>query len=162
MSARPVRSDTVRCRGFTLMEMLLVVAIVALASAGVSLSLRDTSATALDNEAVRLAALLESARAQSRTSGVPVRWRSSAEGFQFAGITVRAEAPDSLARPRNWLHADTRARVLQPSGAAELLLGPEPLIAAQQVELRQGDRRVVLGTNGLSPFAVVPEAPSAP
>lgn len=144
------------------MEMLLVVAIVALASAGVSLSLRDTSATALDNEAVRLAALLESARAQSRTSGVPVRWRSSAEGFQFAGITVRAEAPDSLARPRNWLHADTRARVLQPSGAAELLLGPEPLIAAQQVELRQGDRRLVLGTNGLSPFAVVPEAPSAP
>ena len=140
------------------MEMLLVVAIVALASAGVSLSLRDTDATALDNEATRLAALLESARAQSRTTGVPVRWRSSEQGFQFSGITVRAEATDSLARPRTWLNSDTRARVIQPAGAADLLLGPEPLIAAQRIELMQGERRLVLGTNGLAPFAVVPEA----
>jgi general secretion pathway protein H len=140
-----------------LLEMLMVVAIVALASAGVSLSLRDTDATALDNEATRLAALLESARAQSRSSGVPVRWRSSDKGFEFSGITVRADATDSLARPRTWLHSDTRARVVQPAGAAELLLGPEPLIAAQRIELLQGDRRVLLGTNGLAPFAVVPE-----
>jgi general secretion pathway protein H len=138
--------------------MLMVVAIVALASAGVSLSLRDTDATALDSEATRLAALLESARAQSRTSGVPVRWRSSDKGFEFAGITVRADAPDSLARPRSWLHSDTRARVVRPAGAGELLLGPEPLIAAQQVELMQGERRLLLGTDGLAPFAVVIQA----
>jgi general secretion pathway protein H len=144
-------------RGFTLLELMIVVAIVALATAGVSLSLRDTDATALENEAIRLTALLESARAQSRTSGVPVRWRSTAEGFEFQGITAHRSAPDSLARPRTWLNAETRARLLQPSGARELMLGPEPLIAAQRIELLQGDRRLVLGTDGLAPFAVVPD-----
>ena len=145
-------------RGFTLLELLIVVAIVALATAGVSLSLRDTNATALDDEAVRLAAMFESARAQSRTSGVPVRWRSNAQGFEFQGITTSADARDSLARPRTWLNGQTSARVVQPPGASELLLGPEPLIAAQQIELAQGERRLVLGTDGLGPFAVVPAA----
>ncbi|MFP8779403.1 prepilin-type N-terminal cleavage/methylation domain-containing protein [Hydrogenophaga sp. RWCD_12] len=147
-----------RSRGFTLLELLIVVSIVALATAGVSLSLRDTNATALDDEAVRLAAMFESARAQSRTSGVPVRWRSNAQGFEFQGITTSADARDSLARPRTWLNEQTRARVIQPPGASGLLLGPEPLIAAQQIELAQGDRRLVLGTDGLAPFAVVPAA----
>lgn len=147
-----------RSRGFTLLELLVVVAIVALATAGVSLSLRDTNATALDDEAARLTAMFESARAQSRTSGVPVRWRSNAQGFEFLGVSSSADARDSLARPRTWLSDQTRARVLQPPGATELLLGPEPLIAAQQVELAQGDRRLVLGTDGLGPFAVVPAA----
>jgi general secretion pathway protein H len=68
-SARPIRS--LRQRGFTLLELMVVVAIVALATAGVSLALRDSDATQLEREALRLSALLESARAQSRTSGVP-------------------------------------------------------------------------------------------
>jgi general secretion pathway protein H len=136
---------------------MIVVSIVALATAGVSLSLRDTNATALDSEAIRLAALLESARAQSRTSGVPVRWRSTASGFEFQGISAKSGGPDSLARPRDWLNESTSARLVLPPDAQELLLGPEPLIAAQRIELIQGDRRLVLGTNGLAPFAVVPD-----
>ena len=42
-------------------------------------------------------------------------------------------------------------------GAAVLVLGPEPLIAAQRLQLLQGDRRLSLGTDGLAPFAVLPE-----
>jgi len=53
-----------------------VVAIIAVATAGVSLSLRDNSQTALEREAQRLAVLFESARAQSRASGTAVIWRS--------------------------------------------------------------------------------------
>lgn len=145
--------------GFTLMELMIVVAIIALATAGVSLSLRDTRATALESEALRLGALLESARAQSRTTGVAVRWRLTPDGFAFQGVSTRADARDSLARPRSWLSADTLARVIQPQGAAELILGPEPLIAAQRVELSQGDRRLVLATDGLAPFAVATDTP---
>lgn len=150
-----------RSRGFTLLELLIVVSIVALATAGVSLSLRDTRATALDHEAIRLAALLESARAQSRASGAPVRWRATAQGFEFQGLPTRAGASDSLARQRAWLSSDTQARVVLPPDTRELLLGPEPLIAAQRIELAQGERRLVLGTDGLAPFSVVAE-PSAP
>jgi general secretion pathway protein H len=153
-----VATDTLRrCSGFTLLELLVVVSIVALATAGVSLSLRDSGAQALESEALRLVALLESGRAQSRSSGVPVVWRSDEQGFSFEGITTRAAAQDSLARPRTWLSPDTRARVVQPPNTNALVLGPEPLIAAQRLELIQGERRLSLSTDGLAPFAVVVE-----
>jgi general secretion pathway protein H len=68
-------------------------------------------------------------------------------------------ANESLIGPRPWLSADTLAQVIQPPGALTLVLGPEPLIAAQRLVLQQGDRRLTLATDGISPFAVVPAAP---
>ena len=144
--------------GFTLLELLVVVSIVALATAGVSLSLRDTGAKELESEAIRLAALLESGRAQSRSSGVPVYWRPTAEGFEFLGAPARPQAPASLANERRWLHQETRVQIAQPTGASSLVLGPEPLIAAQTLRLAHGQHQLTLGTDGLSPFAVLPEA----
>lgn len=133
-------------RGFTLLELLLVVSIMALATAGVSLSLRDPSQTQLEREAERLAALLESARAQSRTSGVPVRWRTADGGFRFDGLGPAHTLPD------RWLDADTRAVLARP-----LVLGPEPLIAPEAVVLSQGrhpERRLQVATDGIRPFTV--------
>ena len=60
-----------RSRGFTLLELLVVISIMALATAGVGLAMRDGGQTQLEREAARLAALLESARAQSRAGGIP-------------------------------------------------------------------------------------------
>ena len=151
-----------RSRGFTLIELMVVVALVALATAGVTLSLRDDGSTRLEREALRLSALIESARAQSRTSGLPVVWRSLPQGFEFVGLPPlrsSANASDSLVGPRSWLSADTLAQVIQPPGALTLVLGPEPLIAAQRLVLQQGERRLTLATDGISPFAVVPATP---
>jgi general secretion pathway protein H len=142
--------------GFTLLELMVVVAIVALATAGATLALRDSSATQLEREGLRLSAMLESARAQSRTSGVPVVWRQRPDGFEFVGVKPKRVAQDSLAEPRIWLSPETRAEVTLPTGAQVLVLGPEPLIAAQRLVLLQGDRQLTLATDGLSPFAVVP------
>src|SRR5512138_3517658 len=61
-------------RGFTLIELMVVIALVAIAAGVASLALRDPAASRLDTEAQRLSALLESARAESRISGVPVIW----------------------------------------------------------------------------------------
>src|SRR4051812_11626642 len=60
--------------GFTLIELLIVVALIAIASGLASFALRDPAASALENEAARLTALLESGRAQSRATGVAVTW----------------------------------------------------------------------------------------
>src|SRR5437763_1618919 len=79
-----------------LIVLLVVVAIIAIATAGVSFALRDSGESQLEREGQRLAALFESARAQSRSTGVPVRWSVVAGGFRFDGV-----APDSL--PGNWL-----------------------------------------------------------
>lgn len=139
-------------RGFTLLELLLVVAIVAVASAGVALALRDPAQAQLESEAQRLAAVLESARAQSRASGVPVRWRATPTGFVLDGLAERTEQP--------W-----RSDGVAASSAHPLLLGPEPLIPPQQVRLwltRQPERSVVVATDGVRPFAVHSAAPTAP
>ncbi|WP_291008516.1 prepilin-type N-terminal cleavage/methylation domain-containing protein [Hydrogenophaga sp.] len=145
-----------RARGFTLLELLVVLAIVALATAGATLALRDSSTTRLEREALRLSAMLESARAQSRTSGIPVVWRALPQGFEFLGLRPREEDPDSLAGPRDWLDPQTQAHIVRPANAQTLVLGPEPLIASQRLTLLLGERQLTLATDGLAPFAVVP------
>ena len=141
--------------GFTLLELMVVLVIVALATAGVSFAMRDSDATRLEREGLRLSALLESARAQSRTSGLPVVWRGLPQGFEFIGLPAQG----GLKGARPWLSQDTQALVIQPPGAQTLVLGPEPLIPAQRVVLAQGARRITLGTDGLSPFAVLGSTP---
>jgi general secretion pathway protein H len=131
--------------GFTLLELLLVVAIIAVASAGVSFAMRDSAQTQLEREAVRLAALLESGRTRSMATGVPVRWRTTATGFTFDGLPM-----GSL--PEGWLSPDVSA-----SEPVQILLGPEPIIARQSVRLvssSQPNRALKVGTDGVRPFSV--------
>ena len=132
--------------GFTLLELLVVLSIMALATVGVGLSMRDGTQAQLERDAERLAALLESARAQSRASGVPVRWLALPEGFRFDGL------PSQHPLPTRWLDPSTGVR-----GEASLVLGPEPLIGPQQVILTQSthpEHALRVATDGLRPFAV--------
>lgn len=134
-------------RGFTLIELMVVIAIIAIGTAVASLALRDSEGAALARDAERLAALFESARAQSRTAGVPVIWHTTASGFVFDGLPASA-AP----MPTQWLDSQTAA-----TGNAPLVLGPDPIIGAQSVLLRRaGDSAAQLrvATDGLRPFTV--------
>lgn len=141
--------------GFTLLELMVVVAIVALATAGVSLSLRDASATQLEREAQRMAALLESARAQSRAMGVPLYWQAQANGFAVGG------------QFRPWLTPGTQATVSANAGAnrsannpasrdgqPRLVLGPEPVLPPQRLSLSLQGRTLWLASDGLRPFQI--------
>jgi general secretion pathway protein H len=142
--------------GFTLLELLVVLAIVAMVTAGVGLAMRDSSQVLLERDAQRLAALLESARARSRVTGVPVRWHASATGFTFDGL-----APSEL--PEQWLDRDTAvAGDSAATGAVTLSLGPEPIIGPQELVLissSQPGKSVRLATDGVRPFAVQASQP---
>ena len=132
-------------RGFTLLELLVVIALIAVATAGVGLSLRDSADNALERDAERLAALLEAGRAQARANGLPVVWRIQASGFVFEGLP-----PPGL--PQNWLSDSTRA-----APNATLTLGPEPLIGPQALALSSStrpDRTLWVVSDGLRPFKV--------
>jgi general secretion pathway protein H len=133
--------------GLTLLELLVVVSLVALVSTGAVLSLGDSRASALEREAHRLVALLESGRASSRASGVPVVWTPVHDGFRFAGLP-------GPGLPGHWLTSGTQAVV-----AAPILLGPEPLIAPQSIAMRMTDNgspgpQLWLVTDGLRPFRI--------
>jgi general secretion pathway protein H len=140
--------------GFTLMELMVVVAIIAIASAGVMFAIPDASTTALERDAQRLAALLDSARAQSRASGLAVTWRATPEGFKFDGLPQAknantGEMVDLVTFPTDWLSADTRV-----DEKSRLALGPEPIIAQQEVVLLNAARNLTLATDGIRPFAI--------
>jgi general secretion pathway protein H len=144
-------------RGFTLIELMIVVALIAVAAGVVSLALRDPSSTRLETEAQRLSALLESARAESRASGLAVHWLPAREGdeadFRFVRLSGKLSEP--MPMPTRWLDPQIRAEIV---GAPGVQLGPEPIIGTQRVVLRLGHQRLMLATDGLGPFSVVPEA----
>ena len=148
-TTRGATSARMRQAGFTLIELLMVVAIMAIATAGVGLALRDTSGTALEREAQRLAVLLDSARAQSRMTANPVRWRPTATGFIFEGLAKGSSFPS------DWLGPDVRAAV-----TSVVVLGPEPVIGPQQIRLvstSDPSRSLILATDGVRPFSVLAE-----
>jgi len=132
-------------RGVTLLELLVVVSIIAIAAAGVVMALPDGGHAQLQREAQRLASLSESARAQSRLTGAVVRWQATPNGFRFDGVQA-----DTL--PSTWLDAGTRAPV-----GSSLVLGPEPILAPQSVTLRGSQPSAPawrVTSDGLRPFQV--------
>lgn len=150
-----------RRRGFTLVELLVVLVLIGIAVSVAALALRDPSAARLEQEGARLVALLEAGRAEARALGLPVRFELGSsepgQGFRFVGL------PPELKLPQHWLNEEVHAEI---PDARALVLGPEPLIGPQRIVLMLGERQLVLATDGLAPFSVVgdmaPAAASAP
>ena len=172
-----------RQRGLTLLELLVVLAIIGFSVAGVSLSLRDSSQTQIEREAQRLIAVLEAARAQSRTSGIALIWQATPEGFVIrpalnpaqGNHTAVASTPTNVSNPiaartETWLTAGTQAVVSTVHVSANnatpanlVVLGPEPILAPARITLSVATANpakptpaLSIGTDGLKPFQVVP------
>ena len=156
-SARGSEPARRAARGFSLIELLVVLALVGLSAALITVSWRPAGAAQLDEEAARLAALLEGARAEAQAAGLSVRWVPAAaeapqtpngQGtFQFVGLPAR------LSPPTQWLHAGVRAQV---DGAVQaVVLGPEPIVGPQRIVLSLRGQTVAVATDGLGPFRVV-------
>lgn len=137
-------------RGFTLLELMVVVAMIAITVSIVSFAVPDPSSTRLEREAARLVAILESARMQARSGALTVLWVPQSKGdeadYQFIGL------PAALLPPLRWLTPEVRAEVV---GSRSIVLGPEPVIGAQSLVLRLEDRQLVIGTDGLGAFQVI-------
>ncbi len=141
-----------RQRGLTLLELLVVLAIIGFVTAGVALSLRDGQQTQLENEAQRLMAHLEAARVSARTSGVTLVWRSTEDGYTI----VRPGNKPFKTEP--WLYPTT----VVTASTTPVVLGPEPIMARVTFTLSQAGSApshtpaVRIGSDGLRPFERLP------
>ena len=144
-----------RQRGLTLLELLVVLAIIAVASASVVFAMRDTTQSLLEREGQRLIAQLEAARTQSRAQGVPLVWTTTASGFAIASPVADYGFE---AQREYWLSPGTVV------DTTTIALGPEPIIppATLTLSTASGERTgntpisVRIGTNGLEAFHRLP------
>jgi len=135
---RALRALPARDSGFTLIEVMLVVVIIAVLSSMLVIVALPGDAALADKEARRLAALLELAFAETRASGQSVAWSPERAGYSFWQRNEDGEwnrFPDTSVYRRRTFGGQTEFRAV--------------LIDAR--ELPQGDRVTIspYGTRGL-------------
>jgi len=99
--ARRADFRVARRAGFTLIEVLVVLAIMAVVAATVVVVARPGDAEEARTEARRLAALLESAMREARASGGSIAWSAARQGYAF---WQRGEDGDWVQYPRASLY----------------------------------------------------------
>ncbi|HFK2946147.1 MULTISPECIES: type II secretion system minor pseudopilin GspH [Stenotrophomonas] len=142
-------------RGFTLLELMVVLVIIGICTAGIGLGLGSLldPARQLRQEAERLAQRLQVARDEARIDGRPLRWQSDAKGYRFSrregGRWVTVER-DDLLRPQQWQAAGI---AVVPASAIEL--SPEWIGTAWELGLSLEGRTLRLRDDGSGQLQVV-------
>nr|WP_313054853.1 GspH/FimT family pseudopilin [Pseudomonas lopnurensis] len=102
--------------GFTLVELLVVLVIVGIASAAIGLSSRPDPARLLREDAERLALLLEVAQSEAQIDGRQILWLTDSQGYRFMYRDNRSPIDNPLLQPREWLAAPMEVRTTPPEG----------------------------------------------
>jgi general secretion pathway protein H len=169
------------CAGFTLLEILAAVFIMALLTSLAALALPGGNDELARTEAQRLAALFDTAREQAAALSMPVAWAAGPDGYEFLRPSARGWVPLQQAplSPRAWGWLDVagpgsviprapasswyaghvRIRVLGGGGALGaapgwLVFGAEPVSQPMRVELDTGSLRLSVSSDGAQPFEV--------
>ncbi len=136
-------------RGYTLVEMLVVLMIMGLLIGTISVIAYPSSKETLQLEAQRLAQLLNLAAAESRVSGKNFRWTSDGPGYRFlrwqndnGWVEIR---DNDLLRPRVLQSGMTinslRIENIRRQGVMQIDFTPHGLPLAYTIELASGDKR---------------------
>ena len=138
--------------GFTLLELLVVMLVMALAAGLIVAVAQPDERTHLRVEAERLAQLLDLAAEEARLTGSPVAWTADAAQYSFwrwSEVAGWSEARDDL-RPRSLRPglsiSDLRIEAMRTEGDPRLELNPHGALAYSfQISLG-AERYVVAGS----------------
>ncbi len=144
--------------GFTLIEVLVVVVIIALLVSVVAVRLAPDARQSLREEAMRLAAVLAHARDEAITIGAPLAWQSAGAGYRFvrraSDRTWQPVDRDPALRERELASGvgvasvETTARA---DGAMPIIvLAPTGLSEPYRITLALGPHRVRVSSDGAS------------
>ncbi|MDP3670635.1 MAG: type II secretion system minor pseudopilin GspH [Telluria sp.] len=155
---RPVRA----ARGFTLVEVMVVLVIIGITLGLVSLNAMPSPQQTLQAEAQRIALLLQLARDEAIVRNRLVAFEADPERYRFL---VRNETrwdpitQDDLLRERAFKSAPV-ALQLDPPGAGaaanglRITFGREPVDRPFVLTLRNGERMVAIRADGIGHFTV--------
>jgi len=134
-----------RRAGFTLIEILVVIALLGIAAAVVALSVSSSDARLVREEAARLAALFRIAQDEARVTGRAMVWEADVKGYRFRPLDEAAERDwnDEILRERAWpfeVHSIEGSRIL---------FGREPLLEPARLHLSTAGGEVRLALDAL-------------
>src|SRR6202046_3372282 len=138
--------------GFTLLEMLVVLVIAGILVGLASLQLSRNPRTDLNEEAQRLALLLESSGDEAQVRARPIAWQPIDGGFRFDIRTEDGWRPirDDLLRARRWEGGVTGVTIQYPGSdqsAQRLVFGTEAIDIPMEVTLEStAGHATIVGT----------------
>jgi general secretion pathway protein H len=132
--------------GYTLIELLITIAIIGIAVGVVMFSLRGDDSRKLAEETDRLGALFRMASSEARTGGRALVWEADRTGYRFRALVPDATLPlpEELTRERRW---PVEVRDVETH---ELVFAREPLRepAIVAIATRDGVLRLELDARG--------------
>ena len=148
-------------RGFTLLELLVVLVIVGVMLGVVSFNAMPSSHQALENEARRIALLLQLARDEAIVRNSPVAFEADGERYRFLLRTNKIWGPlekDDLLREREFQRSPVTLLItpaLPPSsGPMRIVFGREPVDKPFVLTLAVEDVHVDIRADGIGHFVV--------
>jgi len=168
----PGQDSHTRQQGFSLLEVLIVLVIIGVASAAVGVStFSNGDVRALRQDALRLTLLFSVAQAEARKGGSPIVWQYDTEGYSFARAPRDLFLPTGMARQTRPApvkgFADTsslRSRSWAPDHAIEVRVDPpaanlfntEWISGPLAVDLHDGINTVRIVRAGNGQYRVLP------
>ncbi len=143
-------------RGFTLLEMVVVITLIAIIAAAISVSMQPDPRQALAEQARRVGLLMDVAADEARLQNVRITWEADLRGYRFvaqSGDRRETFSGDDLLRERTWDPPLKRLEIVDlGSGAARTLIGSDapPLSVPVAREWVQPPWRLELTTDRAS------------
>ena len=150
-------------RGFTLLEMMVVLVVASIMLSVATLSLMPSAQTVLRDESQRLAFLMENGAMASQAGGQPLAWSGSGNSYRF---WLRSKEGEWLRIEHdNLLHSRTLPEAVRIGGisfdgrnidpGSLVILSPELSAKSFRVSLVSGDLISDVVGNGLGKVEVV-------
>ncbi|WP_442784983.1 GspH/FimT family pseudopilin [Actimicrobium sp. GrIS 1.19] len=148
-------------RGFTLLELLVVMVIAGVMLGMVSFNAMPSPRQVLENEARRIALLLQLARDEAIVRNTPVAFEADSERYRFlvrTNQTWQAIEKDDLLREREFKRTPMLLQIDPPlppgSGPMRIVFGREPVDKPFLLTLAADEAQVAIRADGVGHFVV--------
>jgi len=146
-------------RGFTLLELLVVMVIVSVTLGMVTLNTTSNGQQALQNDAQRIALLLQLARDEAIVRNRPIAFEVDAERYRFLlreGNAWLALAQDDLLHEREFKQSPVAISISPPSlwqaAPLRIVFGREPVDKPFVLTLAAGGAQAAIRADGIGHF----------